>query len=73
MRRLLIVVLTAVCLVGPSAAVLAEEATQTETAKTNADLKAEKKAMKAEKKAKKAEMKKLKNSRSSRRRPKRRR
>ena len=53
MRRLLIVVLTAVCLVGPSAAALAEEATQTETAKTNADLKAEKKAMKAEKKAKK--------------------
>ena len=60
MRQLLIIVLTAVCLVGPSAAVLAEEITQTETDKMNADIKAEKKATKAEKKAKKAEMKKLK-------------
>jgi len=56
-RRLLIVLLTAVCLAGPIAAVLAEEATQTETDKMNADLKAEKKAMKAEKKAKKAQKK----------------
>ena len=70
MRRLLIVVLTVVCLVGPIAAVLAEEATQTETNKMNADLKAEKNAMKAEKKAKKSEMKKLKKQQKQQRKAK---
>jgi len=69
-RQLLIIVLTAVCLVGPSAAVLAEEVTQTETDKMNADIKAEKKATKAEKKAKKAEMKKLKKQQKQQRKAK---
>ena len=53
MRGLLIVALTAVCLIGTSPGVLAEEVAQGDMEKMKTDLKAEKKALKEKSRAQK--------------------